>query len=272
MNSEHQHRTPRFAASHFDAANPEAPGSGQSGFATAHASAPRFVRPRALAIAALAAIGLTLGAAAPALAHDELTGYSIAESGSDVAFELTFSNEIMEVGSEIVVTADQPAGDDSSGNNSSGSNTSDDKTSGDSGENVAEGDPVVEGRSVTQTLRSDLADGDYTALWRVVSSDGHPIQGALTLTIDGGGLTDIALAENAEGTENTENPDDGDSGYTSAEDLNEQAGEAGQAGPNTLLPVAIGGAALIVVAAAVLIGSRRRARGMRERQRTDSPE
>ncbi len=45
-----------------------------------------------------------------------------------------------------------------------------------------EGDPVVDGREVTQALSSDLAAGGHTVTYRVVSADGHPISGKVSFT------------------------------------------------------------------------------------------
>lgn len=45
-----------------------------------------------------------------------------------------------------------------------------------------DGAPVVDGRRVTQALRTDLAAGPHTVTYRVVSADGHPISGSVTFT------------------------------------------------------------------------------------------
>ncbi|MDA0635511.1 copper resistance protein CopC [Nonomuraea sp. MCN248] len=47
------------------------------------------------------------------------------------------------------------------------------------------GDPEVDGRVVTQRLKGELPDGDYTIAYRVVSSDGHPIEGEVPFTVKG---------------------------------------------------------------------------------------
>ena len=43
--------------------------------------------------------------------------------------------------------------------------------------------PSVSGPTGTVTLPADLADGRYTAAFRVVSHDGHPVQGAIRFTV-----------------------------------------------------------------------------------------
>jgi len=125
-----------------------------------HTASPRRVLHRiaALGVATLVAAGLSLAAASPALAHDELVGTNavMSEDGTTVAVTLSFSNDIMEVGSELIA-------------------------SGPDGADLLEGTPVISGRDVTQELRMPGIDQPISVAWRVVSSDGHPISGAFTL-------------------------------------------------------------------------------------------
>ena len=74
------------------------------------------------------------------------------------ALVFSFSNDIMDVGTEIVVTDE-------------------------AGKNVASGEPEVTGPNVRQPLDAPLAAGSYQATWRVVSSDGHPIEGNFGITL-----------------------------------------------------------------------------------------
>lgn len=140
-----------------------------------------------LGATALAAIGLTLGAASPALAHDELTGQSFTADadGTTTGIVLSFSNNIMEVGTEILI--EDPDLTD-----------------------VTEGAPQISGRNVTQAITGPLPKGGaYRVTWRVVSSDGHPIQGIYffeiaengSAEITATGETDPRFAETAEGSE-----------------------------------------------------------------------
>lgn len=138
--------------------------------------------------ATLAALGLALGVASPALAHDELlnTGFEYHNStGEFDALTLLFSNSIMEVGTEILVT-DQ------------------------NGASVASGAPELSGPSVRQALNAPLTVGAYQAVWRVVSSDGHPIQGSTFFEVtDEGKAEFIALgADDPRFSKNT-NEDEG---------------------------------------------------------------
>lgn len=47
------------------------------------------------------------------------------------------------------------------------------------------GDPELDGVKVKQELKGELPDGDYTIAYRVVSSDGHPIEGEIPFTVKG---------------------------------------------------------------------------------------
>lgn len=45
------------------------------------------------------------------------------------------------------------------------------------------GAPAVSGTRATQTLQPGLPAGEYTVAYRVVSVDGHPVQGSFTFTV-----------------------------------------------------------------------------------------
>lgn len=129
-----------------------------------------------LSAAALIAGAATFAVATPAFAHDELVGTELVADTSDGtldAIRLTFSNSILETGTEIVVT-------------------------GPDGSDALDGAPVVAGPDVTQTLASSLAAGEYDAAWRVVSSDGHPIEGAFAFTVAADGTATQAETAPAE--------------------------------------------------------------------------
>jgi methionine-rich copper-binding protein CopC len=52
---------------------------------------------------------------------------------------------------------------------------------------------------VTQAVSGALPDGKYTVGWRVVASDGHPVEGSYTFTVQGssGGAQPVAPAPSA---------------------------------------------------------------------------
>ena len=129
-----------------------------------NATPPRPFR-RAIAAAA-AALLLSLGGlmvASPASAHDELVS---TDPAADAVLEalpaqltLTFSGELAtDPGATELQVTDA------------------------AGTSLADGDPLVEGTVVTQPL-SGAASGVVTVLWKVVSSDGHPISGEFAFSV-----------------------------------------------------------------------------------------
>lgn len=54
------------------------------------------------------------------------------------------------------------------------------------GSSVADGDPVVDGRVVTQAV-ADGPEGGYTMAYRAVSRDGHPVTGAISFSVGDAG-------------------------------------------------------------------------------------
>lgn len=99
-------------------------------------------------------VGTAFGSALPALAHDQVVSASPGENESlataptEVVIE--FTADLLDTGALINVT--NASGDD-----------------------VTKGEIRLEERTVTQPLQPDLPDGQYQIVWRVVSSDGHPI-------------------------------------------------------------------------------------------------
>ncbi|WP_024286233.1 copper resistance CopC family protein [Cellulomonas sp. KRMCY2] len=108
------------------------------------------------ALAAVALIG-TNALAAPAAAHDQLVETS-PEEGEIVdvvpaEVMLRFTQPVIDLSARILVR--------------------------DSADTVVlDVEADVDEDVITAPLPADLADGTYTVSWRVVSADGHPIQGA----------------------------------------------------------------------------------------------
>lgn len=50
------------------------------------------------------------------------------------------------------------------------------------GADQADGPVAIVDNHVTQAVKTDASEGKYTVVWRVVSSDGHPIEGTFTFT------------------------------------------------------------------------------------------
>lgn len=113
------------------------------------------------AVLALVIGALGLMSATPALAHDQLIGSNpkndaVLDKQPDW-IELEFSGDIQQIGNEIQVNH--------------------------KGKDYSAGEIAVEGRKVTSALPDDLEPGKYEIVWRVVSSDGHPISGVINFTI-----------------------------------------------------------------------------------------
>ncbi|MFF3664524.1 copper resistance CopC family protein [Microtetraspora malaysiensis] len=62
------------------------------------------------------------------------------------------------------------------------------------------GTPAVHGSEVTQSVAGSLPAGKYSVAWRVVSSDGHPIEGEIPFTVTG------SAAAGQDGTEAAATP------------------------------------------------------------------
>ncbi|WP_404320607.1 copper resistance protein CopC [Arthrobacter luteolus] len=124
----------------------------------------RQARTRASLLAAviLAAFAAALFLAQPAHAHDELVssnpadGAVLEEAPSEI--ELVFSSALMDLGNQVIVA-------DAAGNN------------------VAESEPVLNRETLVQAVPA-LEAGDYQVNWRAVSSDGHPITGTFSFTVN----------------------------------------------------------------------------------------
>ncbi len=122
------------------------------------------LRVSAVLIALFAVIGIVF-AGAPAWAHDELIGSDPATGARVDALPaeitMTFSGVLMdEPGATDVVVTDA------------------------AGTDLTSGDPVIDGTRLTQQL-SGSAAGEVTVIWRVVSSDGHPVSDQFTFSVAG---------------------------------------------------------------------------------------
>ncbi|MCC4249827.1 copper resistance CopC family protein [Microbacterium testaceum] len=126
-------------------------------------SAPRRrALPAVLATVAVALAAL-LAPAAPASAHDELVS---SDPSADAVLDalpaqitLTFSADVLDAeGATVIQVTDAE------------------------GTVLTDGAPEVAGTVVTQALAGP-ASGAVTAVWRVVSSDGHPIDGTFSFTV-----------------------------------------------------------------------------------------
>lgn len=196
---------------------------------------------RLLALAGALLLAALIALPAPAQAHDTLLstdpedGATLETSPEEVTF--TFSADILDV-SPLVRISD------------------------DDGEEVAEIVPTIDGPTATAAVEEPLPAGTYDIQWRVVSSDGHPIEGTLTVTVeqdpaaDEGSTADEGAAASdggGEGAEESEQqPADSDSqdpqDATDAEST--EAADSSEGG-GLSMPLLLGILAVIVVVAVV---------------------
>ncbi len=108
-------------------------------------------------------IGALVGPAGPAAAHDELISTQpSADAVLDTAptsIALEFSQDVLAISPTIVLTG--PAGQ------------------------VDLAAPTVDATRVSVPVPADLPPGAYSVIWRIVSVDGHPVQGTFGFTLTG---------------------------------------------------------------------------------------
>jgi methionine-rich copper-binding protein CopC len=124
----------------------------------------------------LATLGLLAIGTSVAQAHDELLG-STPQAGAALEaapdrIELQFSGDVQELGTEVLVTADD-------------------------GTAVSDGPVQVDGTTVVQPLSADLSAGSYVVDWRVTSADGHPLSDRFSFTVAGGTSDGAAASSSA---------------------------------------------------------------------------
>ncbi|RXR25445.1 copper resistance protein CopC [Oerskovia turbata] len=139
------------------------------GRAVALARPAALTGPARLLVAVLAALAtlaatvlLGVGGAAPAQAHDRIISSDPVDGAqldaAPAALTMTFNTEPLAVEPQVVVTDT-------------------------AGTVVAQGSPTIEGTSVTFPWPAELTGDTYTVAWRVVSSDGHPIEGTFAFAV-----------------------------------------------------------------------------------------
>lgn len=198
-------------------------------------------------LALLAAAALTLGltaavttlTATPASAHDRMLSSDPADGSQlatpPTAITLTFNTEPLSVEPQVVVS-------DSVGTV------------------VTQGTPTIEGSTATLALDPAVALGGdtYTVAWRVVSSDGHPIEGTFAFTVAAQPEAPVSEEPTEEPTPEetaTEDATTDAAEETSPESAATQAADAATDGDggSSLVPVLVGLGALVVAAAVVVV-------------------
>ena len=107
---------------------------------------------------------LFVAAPSAAFAHDELIGSNPA------------SDEILETGPTQIDLR-------FSANPLEGAGATEIVVLSPSGSEVQQGDPILDRNGVIQELSGADERGTYTVVWRIVSSDGHPISGELMFSV-----------------------------------------------------------------------------------------
>ncbi|WP_431907902.1 copper resistance CopC family protein [Micromonospora carbonacea] len=190
---------------------------------------------RAAAAAALAALAVLVAPAAPAAAHNSLAAATpaadtrLAEPPSEITVRFL---QKLDPGLTTVVLSDATR------------------------RVVPTGAPVVAGTRATVAVAETLPDGTYTVAYRVVSTDGHPVQGSYRFTVAGPAATAPAPASAPHTAPPTAAPTSGAAGAAG------RAGPGGGPGPLTVAAaVALAGVALAAVAlGGARVLRRRRAR------------
>lgn len=196
------------------------------------------VRPAALAALFAALLAALLALGAPAQAHDTLLESDPADGAtletSPEAITLTFSADILDVSPLVRITDE-------------------------SGEQLAEITPSIDGPVATATLEEPLPAGTSTVQWRVVSSDGHPIEGTFEVTVE----QDAAAEETTEAPAEESSPAEESAPAETAapaeegEQATAEAAEEESGSSMTPLLIVLGVAVVGAVVAVLLIMRRR---------------
>ncbi|MFI2650723.1 MULTISPECIES: copper resistance CopC family protein [Micromonospora] len=187
-----------------------------------------------LVAAVLAALAVLLAPATPAAAHNSLQAASPAQdariSKSPAQITLKFLQKLDPAFTTIVLS--------------------------DAGQRkVPTSEPAVTGTTGTVTISEPLANGSYTVAYRVVSSDGHPVQGSYSFTVadptaDAAGSTASAAPDMAASAAANTGADSPASPSPAA-----SLRRADSSGPILLVA---GGIALVAIVAGVVVLRRRR--------------
>ncbi|NUP84006.1 MAG: copper resistance protein CopC, partial [Nonomuraea sp.] len=113
------------------------------------------------ALTAILAALFVLGTATPALAHDSLKSSSPAKGATVKALDEVRLEFSARVRMPFVIVR------------------------GEGDAVFQEGKPEADGAVVRQAVKGPLPDGKYTVAYRVVSSDGHPIEGEIPFRVKG---------------------------------------------------------------------------------------
>lgn len=192
--------------------------------------------------------GALLLAALPAAAHTELLGVSpgpgeTVAAGSQVTVSLTFTEAIDPAFATVVVVG--------------------------AGDQVVAADPVrVDGADVTQPVLGTLAPGEYAIRYRVVSADGHPVDGESRFVVAAAPApspTDTAATEPGPSEPGPSEPGPSEPGPTDEAPSRASADPTGDASAtqqgSSAVPLGLGAAAVAAVVGGGALAARRRTSG-----------
>ncbi|WP_407319445.1 copper resistance protein CopC [Isoptericola halotolerans] len=198
-------------------------------------------RTRPVVAGVAVAVVAMLATAPTATSHDQLIS-SDPESdarldGAPTTVSLEYSADIMDVGAAVVV-ADG------------------------SDEDWAVSPPSVDGPVVLTQLEPGMPDGDYEVRWRVVSSDGHPIQGVVRFVVGDGGPDETGADPARSPSPSSDVSTDADQAGPSSQNSQDQTAQESEGLPRAAL-VGAGGAlvALALLTIVQLLRRRHRADG-----------
>lgn len=117
---------------------------------------------------------------------------------------------------------------------------------------IPTGEPMVTGATGTISIDDPLPNGTYTVAYRVVSADGHPVQGSYPFTV-----ADPAGAEAPAPVSPAAEPDPTATDATSASPASATGGDNDGGGPGALAVVGVGIVLVLVAGTAVLLRRRR---------------
>ncbi|MFV2115921.1 copper resistance protein CopC [Micromonospora sp. LOL_025] len=200
----------------------------------------RFRRPTAAALVAatLAAAALLLVPAAPAAAHNTLRAASPAEGDRlttpPTRVTLEFAQRLDPAFTTIALTDAARR-------------------------KVPTGAPTVDGTKGTVTVDETLGEGTYTVAYRIVSADGHPVQGSYRFTVAGGVDTDGGATATPPSAAPTATPPSAAVAPSAAASVGPAAASAtGSGGPGTGAVLLAAGVLVAVLGGAALLLRRRR--------------
>ncbi len=194
-----------------------------------------------IGILVIVMVGFSVGLAGPASAHDVLISSNPPDGAS-----------LTKVPASVTFTFDQPA------------QNFDSVVSliGPDGKQYAAGKPSVSGNTVTGTVTAGPA-GAYTAAYRVVSSDGHPVTGEVHFTLAGdNGPSSVASSGGSPAaSEAASAVASASAGGPAAQPPNSSAVRSDSSGLSAWLWIGLIAAAVVIAFAAVLLIRRPASRG-----------